>query len=48
VASQRAYYVVMSERGSRNADAQDFVNWLRAEAEAARANAAGGLASASG
>ncbi|MDB5880287.1 MAG: transcriptional regulator, LysR family [Ramlibacter sp.] len=46
VASQRGYYVMVSERGSHNADAQDFVTWLRAEAEAARASAAGGLAAA--
>lgn len=32
--SQRGYYVMMSERGARNRDAQDFVRWLRAEAEA--------------
>src|SRR6185369_7175210 len=37
VASQRGYYVVMSGRGARNADALEFVTWLRAEAEAARA-----------
>jgi LysR family transcriptional regulator, glycine cleavage system transcriptional activator len=46
VASQRGYYVVMSERGSRNADAQDFVTWLRAEAEAARIGAAAQFAAA--
>jgi hypothetical protein len=39
---------MMSERGSHNADAQDFVTWLRAEAEAARASAAGGFAAACG
>jgi hypothetical protein len=27
---------MMSERGLRNSDADDFVKWLRAEAEAAR------------
>jgi len=32
-ASQRGYYVMRSERGAANADAQDFVRWLRAEAE---------------
>jgi LysR family glycine cleavage system transcriptional activator len=32
--SQRGYYVMMSQRGARNRDAQDFVRWLRAEAEA--------------
>jgi DNA-binding transcriptional LysR family regulator len=37
VASQRGYYVVVSERGSRNADARAFVSWLRAEADAAHA-----------
>jgi LysR family transcriptional regulator, glycine cleavage system transcriptional activator len=41
VASQRGYYVVLSERGSRNADAQDFAAWLRAEAEIARAGSGG-------
>jgi LysR family glycine cleavage system transcriptional activator len=35
--SQRGYYVVMSARGERNRDAQDFVAWLRAEAELAGA-----------
>jgi LysR family transcriptional regulator, glycine cleavage system transcriptional activator len=39
-ASQRGYYVVMSERGARNAAAQDFVNWLRAEAEMTRGSVA--------
>jgi LysR family transcriptional regulator, glycine cleavage system transcriptional activator len=34
-ASQRGYYVLMSESGARNPDAQDFARWLRAEAEAA-------------
>jgi LysR family transcriptional regulator, glycine cleavage system transcriptional activator len=46
VASQRGYYVVMSERGSRNPDAQEFVSWLRAEAEAARISAATQFAAA--
>jgi LysR family transcriptional regulator, glycine cleavage system transcriptional activator len=41
VASQRGYYPVLSERGARNPDAQDFVNWLRSEAEATRAVGAG-------
>ena len=35
-ASQRGYYVVLSEAGRRNADAQAFAQWLRAEAETAR------------
>jgi DNA-binding transcriptional LysR family regulator len=48
VASQRGYYVVMSERGARNADAQAFVTWLRAEAEAARDGAATEFAGAHG
>lgn len=34
-ASQRGYYVMLSERGEANADAQDFVRWLRSEAEQA-------------
>ena len=38
--SQRGYYVVMAQRGARNPDAQDFVNWLRIEAEAALRDAA--------
>ncbi|HSV34564.1 MAG TPA: LysR substrate-binding domain-containing protein, partial [Ramlibacter sp.] len=33
--SQRGYYVVMSERGACNPDAQDFARWLYAEVEAA-------------
>ncbi|WP_298931908.1 LysR substrate-binding domain-containing protein [uncultured Ramlibacter sp.] len=33
-ASQRGYYVRLSERGAANADAQDFARWLRAEAAA--------------
>ncbi|MBB6558589.1 DNA-binding transcriptional LysR family regulator [Acidovorax soli] len=36
-ASQRGYYVVPSARGAVNPDAQDFVRWLRSEAEAALA-----------
>ena len=48
VAAQRGYYVVISERGSRNPDAQDFVNWLRTEAEAARGSNAGGSPTAGG
>jgi len=36
-ASQRGYFVETSARAARNADAQDFVRWLRAEAEAAGA-----------
>jgi LysR family transcriptional regulator, glycine cleavage system transcriptional activator len=35
-ASQRGYYVMVSPAGEGNADAQDFVKWLRAEAEAAQ------------
>jgi LysR family glycine cleavage system transcriptional activator len=33
--SQRGYYVVPSARGAVNPDAQDFVRWLRREAETA-------------
>jgi len=33
--SQRGYYVVPSGRGVRNPDAQDFVRWLRTEADVA-------------
>jgi DNA-binding transcriptional LysR family regulator len=40
-ASQRGYYVMTSERGARNADALDFVRWLRAEAQAVREAASG-------
>jgi LysR family transcriptional regulator, glycine cleavage system transcriptional activator len=36
VASQRGYYIVMSESGRDNADAQAFARWLRTEAESAR------------
>lgn len=32
--SQRAYYIDMAEHAQGNADAQDFVQWLRAEAAA--------------
>ncbi len=35
-ASRRGYYVVMGVRGQRNADALEFVAWLRAEAQAER------------
>jgi len=35
-ASRRGYFVVMSERGGRNPDAQDFARWLRAEVETAQ------------
>ncbi len=35
--SQRAYYVVSGMRGGANPDAQDFVRWLRREAETALA-----------
>jgi len=34
-ASRRAYFIESSRRAAGNADAQDFVRWLRAEAEAA-------------
>ncbi|MDR6853914.1 LysR family transcriptional regulator [Variovorax sp. WS11] len=36
VASRRAYFIESSRRAAGNADAQDFVRWLRAEAEAAQ------------
>jgi LysR family transcriptional regulator, glycine cleavage system transcriptional activator len=36
VASRRAYFIESSRRAAQNADAQDFVRWLRAEAEAAQ------------
>ena len=39
-ASQRGYFIDVGPRGERNADAQDFVRWLRAEAEAVRLSAA--------
>jgi len=32
-ASQRGYYVELAAHAAGNADAQDFVKWLRAEAE---------------
>lgn len=35
-ASRRAYYVATSPRAADNADAQDFVRWLHAEAERAK------------
>ena len=35
-ASRRGYFIETSRRAAGNADAQDFVRWLRAEAEAAR------------
>ncbi|SDE36535.1 DNA-binding transcriptional regulator, LysR family [Variovorax sp. CF079] len=35
-ASRRAYFIESSRRAAGNADAQDFVRWLRAEAEAAQ------------
>lgn len=34
--SRRGYYIESSRRGAANADAQDFIRWLRAEAELAR------------
>jgi LysR family glycine cleavage system transcriptional activator len=34
--SQRGYYIVTSEAGSANPDAQAFARWLRAEAETTR------------
>jgi LysR family transcriptional regulator, glycine cleavage system transcriptional activator len=36
-ASQRGYFIASSTRSAHNRDAQDFVHWLRGEAEAARA-----------
>ena len=36
VASRRAYFIESSRRAAGTADAQDFVRWLRAEAEAAQ------------
>lgn len=35
-ASRRAYFIESSRRAAYNADAQDFIRWLRAEAEAAQ------------
>ncbi len=35
-ASRRGYFIEMARRAAGNADAQDFVRWLRAEAEAAQ------------
>ncbi|SFM83018.1 LysR substrate-binding domain-containing protein [Variovorax sp. OV329] len=34
--SSRGYYIETSRRGHANADAQDFIRWLRAEAELAQ------------
>jgi DNA-binding transcriptional LysR family regulator len=36
VASRRGYFVETSRRAAANPDAQDFIRWLRAEAETAR------------
>lgn len=36
VASRRAYFIDSARRAAQNADAQDFIQWLRAEAEAAQ------------
>ena len=38
-ASRRGYFIETSARAAHNADAQDFVRWLRAEAEASRSGA---------
>ena len=35
-ASRRGYFIDTSRRAAANPDAQDFVRWLRAEAEAAK------------
>ncbi|WP_076999455.1 LysR substrate-binding domain-containing protein [Variovorax sp. KK3] len=35
-ASRRAYFIESSRRAAYNADAQDFIRWLRAETEVAR------------
>lgn len=35
-ASRRGYFIESSRRAASNADAQDFIRWLRAEADAAR------------
>ncbi|HEY2254085.1 MAG TPA: LysR substrate-binding domain-containing protein [Variovorax sp.] len=35
-ASQRGYFIESARRAAHNADAQDFMRWLRAEAESAR------------
>ena len=32
---RRVYYVIFSERGEADQDAQDFASWLRAEARLA-------------
>jgi LysR family transcriptional regulator, glycine cleavage system transcriptional activator len=34
-ASRRGYFIESSRRAASNADAQDFIRWLRAEADAA-------------
>ncbi len=38
-ASRRAYFVIASSRAANNPDAQDFMRWLRAEAELMAASA---------
>ena len=38
-ASRRAYFVIAAPRAAHNPDAQDFMRWLRAEAEAMAASA---------
>ena len=38
-ASRRAYFIVASNRAARNPDAQDFMRWLRVEAEQMRSSA---------
>ena len=35
-ASRRAYFIIASARAAANSDAQDFIRWLRAEAEGMR------------
>ena len=42
-ASQRGYYIEPSARGLRNPDAQDFIRWLRTEADVARGAASGAV-----
>ncbi|MBC5764269.1 LysR substrate-binding domain-containing protein [Ramlibacter albus] len=44
--SRRGYFVTLSKRAEANADARDFRDWLVAEAEQARAKAAGAAAPA--
>ena len=39
--SRRGYYIDSGRRAASNPDAQDFVRWLRAEADAAAAEASG-------